>query len=571
MPLTPSLAYPAPHDLLATALLQSTADFHPQLVGKRIWLALSGGRDSLVMASVCLRLYGEGRLPFCPQFIHVNHGIQTANDAWAEQVSQWANDNGSQCVVVKAQVDGTDEQAARHARYTAIAKHINRHDVLMTAHHANDQSETLLMRLFAGTGVKGLSGMAVWSCRHITIPTNNTNNHNDSNLPEQPNQHDLSITSTKPIHLWRPWLSVSRDAISGYAKHHALPYIDDPTNITGTNVRSWLRRKLLPVIEQRYPQAISNIARFSELMSDADAILQEVYHNDKLAMVNDFCIYSNTQPPHSNSNHDNQLIVDSQLDLSKFGGLSTARQRSLLYHWLHEQDTRTPSKQRTDDILALAWRDDNDHQTELHWQGAVQHYVIKRHRHILHRLQASWLNWLQTPVADSVFASMPTIDPIHANQANTLTLRTAVFAQIGQMLTWQLILDLPSINLPNLVQNLDWYNADWQTHYNNIFIRVRPLHKTDRLSIYQPPDAKTDIDTGRFRPPQSGKKLLQSLGIASWLRQSVLLVEAKTYANSESQPASSQTVPLWLICPWQQWALQPCLANTDIQQIFVLT
>lgn len=561
MPLTPSLVYPIPHDVLATALLQSMADVHSQLVGKRIWLALSGGRDSLVMAAVCLRLYADGYLPFCPQFIHVNHGIQTANDTWAEQVSHWAMDNGTRCVVVKAQVDGTDEQAARHARYAAIAKHINRHDVLMTAHHANDQSETLLMRLFAGTGVKGLAGMTAWSCRDIAISTDNTDNDNNTNLP---------ITPTKPIYLWRPWLTISRDVISDHAHRHALPYIDDPTNLSGINVRSWLRRELLPIIERRYPQAVSNIARLSGLMSDADAILEDVYHNDKLTMVQDFCVYPNVQPPHSNAEHarDNQLMVDSRLDLTQFGKLSIARQRSFLYHWLSENDALTPSKQRTDDILALVWRDDNDHQTELHWHGAIQHYVIKRHRHTLHRLQADWLDWLQTPLYDSGFVTNST----HTQQTHTVTLRTAAFANQGQMLTWQLVLHLHAIGLQSVTRQ--GLNAQ-----KSMRISVRPLHKTDRLSIYQPFEANTDTKTatstetttGRFRPPQSGKKLLQSLGIASWLRQSVLLVEANTYANSESNPASSQTVPLWLICPWRRWALQPCLADTDIQQIFVLT
>lgn len=584
--------------LLQNALLKSMNKLHSHLVGKRIWLALSGGRDSLVMASVCLQLYTKGHLPFCPQFIHVNHGIQTANDAWANQVSQWASDNGSQCVVIKAYVNGTDEQTARHARYAAIAQHINCHDIIMTAHHANDQSETLLMRLFAGTGVKGLSGMTSWSCHDIPININHPNQHNHSNQHSHSNQHQLPTSSikplTKPIYLWRPWLNISRDAINEHAHRHALPYINDPTNLTGTNVRSWLRRELLPIIEQRYPQVIGNIIRLSDLMSDADAILQDVYHNDKEMMVNDCCVYPATQPPCPNrylavddlTTHrliTHRLTVDSQLELKKFGKLSGARQRSFLYHWLSEKDTLTPNKQRIDDILALAYRDDNDHQTQLPWQGATQHYVIRRYRHTLHRLDARWLNWLQAPINDKVFnekmficVSATDCTHVHAHtvhahtkQTHTITLRKKPLNN-KETLTWQLVLDLTAFTHQS---GFTHQNIDKHIMQGDFYLCVRPLYKTDRLSIYQP----SDTNIGKFTPPkftplQSGKKLQQSLGIASWLRQSVLLVEAQNVTDCHgNRQTNAKTLPLWLICPWRQWALQSFLPKKGIKQTFILS
>lgn len=538
-------------DLLINALLTSMVKLQAQLTGRRIWLALSGGRDSLTLATVCLNLYHKGHLPFCPQFIHINHGMQTANDAWALQVQAWAKENNCQCVIIKTQVDGTDEQAARHARYLAIANHLNCHDVLMTAHHANDQSETLLMRLFSGTGVKGLSGMADWSSHDIAINT----------------------TTNKTIHLWRPWLYVSRNAISKYAKRHALPYIDDPTNITGTNVRSWLRRDLLPIIEKRYSHAIGNIARLSTLMNDTNTILQEVYQHDKMKMIDDCYIQAQkTNLYHNEYNAQNEyFIVNSQLDLTAFLSLSTARQRSLLYHWLHEQDSLTPNKQRIDDILALACRDDNDHQTQLHWQGNAQHYVIKRYRHTLHRLHVSWLNWLQTPMICSNFIVNLADEYVTTSKANiakphiTVTLRKAMFAPTGQQLTWQLTLNLNTLKKHMLQQKMAT---------KAIKISIRPLHKDDRISI----SSATKKNTRR--PPQSGKKLQQSLGIASWLRQSVLLIEAHMIEDKIKTKCPDQTLPLLLICPWQQWTLQAFLANVDntnnedgifMEQAFILS
>lgn len=61
---------------LAAAVLRSLADYHQQLLGRRIWLACSGGRDSLALAALCVQLHQQDRLPFLPQLLHVDHGLQ---------------------------------------------------------------------------------------------------------------------------------------------------------------------------------------------------------------------------------------------------------------------------------------------------------------------------------------------------------------------------------------------------------------------------------------------------------------------------------------------------------------
>ena len=178
-------------ETLADALLGSINDYREQLHGRRLWLACSGGRDSLALAALCVQLYRQGRLPCLPQLLHVDHGLQAHSRHWAKHVADWAQAQQIPCHILRAQVTGHDEQAARQARYNAMRAHINQDDVLLLGHHADDQAETVLMRLIQGAGVNGLSGMQPWR-----VQTQHGRRHA----------------------LWRPWLTVRRATISNYAK-----------------------------------------------------------------------------------------------------------------------------------------------------------------------------------------------------------------------------------------------------------------------------------------------------------------------------------------------------------------
>ena len=76
-------------DHLAAALLSSMAEYGEQLHGRRLWLACSGGRDSLALAALCVQLHQQGKLPFLPQLLHVNHGLQADSGIWATHVTKY--------------------------------------------------------------------------------------------------------------------------------------------------------------------------------------------------------------------------------------------------------------------------------------------------------------------------------------------------------------------------------------------------------------------------------------------------------------------------------------------------
>ena len=267
------------------------------------------GRDSLALAALCVQLYRQGRLPCLPQLLHVDHGLQADSQHWATHVANWAKMQQIPCHILRAQVTGHDEQAARQARYNAMRAHINQDDVLLLGHHADDQAETVLMRLIQGAGVNGLSGMQPWR-----VQTQHGRRHA----------------------LWRPWLTVRRATISNYAKRLALPYIDDPTNETGDNVRSGLRRDIMPILATYNPNVIDNIARSAQLLGDAQATVNVQAEQDMQQTADE-----SLQLP----------AAQRVLNIDTLQVLPVYRQRQLLHHWLGQDEPLPPAKQLVDDCM----------------------------------------------------------------------------------------------------------------------------------------------------------------------------------------------------------------------------
>ena len=490
-PIEPVAALPIDDDL-AKALLASMAEYRSQLHGRRIWLACSGGRDSLALAALCVQLYRQGKLPFLPQLLHVNHGLQVDSHYWAEHVAKWAHIQQVPCQVLVAKVDGHDEQAARQARYQVMRAHINQEDVLLLAHHADDQAETVLMRLIQGAGVNGLSGMQAWRVQSQGAHRNV---------------------------LWRPWLSVRRATISHYAQQLKLPYIDDPTNEAGDNVRSGLRRDIMPVLTKYNPNVIYNIARSAQLLADAQAIVSDQAKQDlqQTAIV----------PPATVSSYPPFQRV---LNIDELHTLPVYRQRQLLHTWLTQDEPLPPPKQLVDDVLSLTERNDHDHQTQLDWQGRTQPYSIRRYRQQLYRLSSTWLEWLALPLtgqtqtlphsslAQNVFAR----NSLSQDKSATVTLRT------GKGVDWQL-----EIALNTLIQSI---SDKFISNKDEIDLKFAPLGRQQR------------VQTALATRPQAGKKLYQTLGVPVWLRDSLVVVSAASAQKDEE-------LPLLLVSPFESWVL----------------
>ena len=129
---------------------------------KTLWIAYSGGADSTVLlhAAKSAAAISGHKL----KAIHVNHQIHSDSQLWSDFCAQQCELISVPLKNITINVDSIAELgiegAARHARYRAFEQCLGKNDVLFTAHHADDQIETILMQLFRGAGVQGLTGCA---------------------------------------------------------------------------------------------------------------------------------------------------------------------------------------------------------------------------------------------------------------------------------------------------------------------------------------------------------------------------------------------------------------------------
>ena len=256
-------------------------------------IAFSGGLDSTVLLHLLANT--EGLPPFSA--IHIHHGLQAAADAWPMHCQSVCDRLGVPLRIMRVHVQpgASVERAARDARYKAFSEMIGAGEVLLTAQHRDDQAETLLFRLLRGAGVRGLAAMP----------------------------------AHRPLgggHLVRPLLDVSRAQLETYAHEHQLTWIEDPSNADTGLSRNYLRHRVFPVLTERWPQAVSSLARAAEHLSEAQGLLDELARMD-LQAANQSSPFSWLQLP--------------SLACAPLCELSDARQRNALRHWLNPL-TRSP-------------------------------------------------------------------------------------------------------------------------------------------------------------------------------------------------------------------------------------
>jgi tRNA(Ile)-lysidine synthase len=201
--------------------------------GKRVAVALSGGMDSVVLLHLLKNHPGIRAL-------HVHHGLSPNADAWAAFCRKLCRQWRIPLKVVRVRVRKSGkglEAAAREARYRAFAK--TDAELIALAHHLDDQAETVLMNLLRGAGARGARGM-------------------------QP------LTSFEEKIIARPLLDISRQGIEEYARRHRLQWIEDESNADEAFTRNFVRRRLGPLIETRFPRWKVSLARAARLFSQKE-------------------------------------------------------------------------------------------------------------------------------------------------------------------------------------------------------------------------------------------------------------------------------------------------------------
>lgn len=291
-------------------------------VPRRYCVAFSGGVDSHVLLHALVQV--RAQLP-CAELhaIHINHGIHPDAGQWARHCEFICRELGVSIEIsalrLQRQAGHSLEASAREARYQAWAQLMRAGDMLLLAHHQDDQAETLLLQLMRGSGVKGLAGMP--AC-------------------------------TTFAHGWlaRPLLSLAREALRRYAIGEQLPWIEDPSNMDTAFDRNFLRHAVLPLLRQRWPSLDTTLARAAQHQADAAVLLDTLAQQDIDKLID-------TKPR--------------TLKLSPLRQLDPVRQRNILRYWLHQVcGLPLPGSAQLQRILDEVLPAAHDATPLVHWSGA---------------------------------------------------------------------------------------------------------------------------------------------------------------------------------------------------------
>ncbi len=318
------------HSVLERKVTESLKRFSPN---QRFLLGCSGGLDSVALLFALHHIFAGIDCQFQLRVVHVDHDLQASSAAWAQQVAAQCTSLGIDLMVKKVSVAaGNLENEARNARYAAFREVIDANEVLVLAHHQQDQAETVLMRLLNGSGVGGLAAMR-----------------------ELQTQHHLTI--------FRPLLNVPRNDIHHFAVNHRLQWVDDPANEDLSVDRVVLRQKIWPILAEHWQGFESAIVRTADLMADAQTVLIAQGEHDLMTAQ----------------------AADGSLNIEHVLTLPEPRVRWLLARWMQSDAQYAPPLSRVE-AVRLMMQARIDAMPQVIWQTADDALQFRRYQGQLYRL-----------------------------------------------------------------------------------------------------------------------------------------------------------------------------------------
>ncbi|MCG6199683.1 tRNA lysidine(34) synthetase TilS [Psychromonas antarctica] len=299
-------------------------------------IALSGGLDSVVLLHLFARLRERGA-NLTLNAHHIHHGLSENGDCWMDFCA-------ALCVTLKIdftcskvhlnrQTRTSLEALAREKRYHCLTQSLSENSYLVTAHHQDDQLETLLLALKRGAGNTGLQGI-----------------HHQQKL--------------KLGYLIRPLLNFSRAQLADYATCFELHWIEDESNHDQLFDRNFIRHSITPLLKNRWPGIAKSVARTATICQEQQQILDEIAAQDFSASVFYF-------------------LNQQALKFEQLKQLSTGRRNNLLRFWFKDNCLDYPSAAQlhviwTDVVLAT-----DDALPVMQFKG----YSIRRYRKHLYLLK----------------------------------------------------------------------------------------------------------------------------------------------------------------------------------------
>ncbi len=304
------------HLLTALARLPAT---------RRFWVGFSGGADSTALLQAMWEIRDQLDGPI--HAVHFHHGLQSEADDWQEHCNAFCLERDIPFRSIKLevrQVGGTSlEEESRNCRYRAVARILGDREMYLTAHHAEDQAETLFLNLMRGSGIEGLAGIPM-------------------------------LRSLEKGWVARPLLDCRRAQLEQFLKDRGIDWLIDPSNEDTVFDRNYLRQQLFPLLEQRWPGVIkrlSRTARNARITATAMALFIESQSGD--------------------------LIRDKlKMPLQKLLELEPEMQTLILRQWLRRHEVPALPEARLRGFLEQVAGSELTNQAEVQWGD----WMIKRYQ-----------------------------------------------------------------------------------------------------------------------------------------------------------------------------------------------
>ncbi len=301
---------------------------------KRLLVAYSGGMDSHVLLHSLLII--RDQLSADIHVIHVNHGLQSSAERWAESCSDFCKSNEIQITILevdaKSKKGESQEAVARVSRYQAIRELMRDGDVLLTAHHSDDQAETVLLQLLRGSGPSGLSAMPLI------------------------NGFGLGF------HV-RPLLHYSRADLAEYARQNQLQWVEDFSNRDISFDRNFLRHEIIPLLKQRWPSLDRTISRSASHCAEAQQLIEDAARLDLQKM---------------------DIDASNSMSVDALAGLPHPRARAVIRTWIRDSGLQLPDTTRMDRVLREMLTAREDRNPIVDWPGVE----LRRYRNRLFLMPA---------------------------------------------------------------------------------------------------------------------------------------------------------------------------------------
>lgn len=311
-----------------------------------LYIAFSGGVDSCVLLDAINNLNKELNFDKKIIAIHVNHNISKNAKDWEKFCKVFCEKRNivfkSHKINLKILKDQTVESVARLERYNIFKNYLEQNNsILITAHHQNDQAETVLLNLFRGSGIDGLSGISIKS----------------------------RIDNNIKYNLLRPLLNINKNNILDYAKLNNLSWVNDESNFSLDYSRNFLRNEIIPKLQEKWPALISKIAHSADHCFEAKNYLES---NIKI---------------HYERSVSRDNFGYEVLDIEYLKNLSETEQKYLIRYFIKNQKASYPSKIKLQEILHQSLTARIDADISVFWKKDNNFFEIKRFRNKIYLLK----------------------------------------------------------------------------------------------------------------------------------------------------------------------------------------